>query len=115
MRRGFFCILSVLMTGCLGFLSSCAWNHGPSETVSGIKADAMDDPYGTDSYGLLEAMRNSGEVVVYLESGSSSGKDSDFSDYFSKYYNGTFVRRYCPSDDEMTLFLQDYYKIQWKI
>lgn len=109
MRRGFFCILSVLMTGCLGFLSSCAWNHGPSETVSGIKADAMDDPYGTDSDGLLEAMRNSGEVVVYLESGSSSGKDSDFSDYFSKYYNGTFVRRYCPSDDEMTLFLQDYY------
>ena len=30
--------------------------------------------------GLLEAMRNSGEVVVYLESGSSSGKDSDFSE-----------------------------------
>ncbi len=109
MRKVLSVLLTVLLAGCPFLASSCAPVTDDDGTASDIKADAMNDPYGTDSEGLMNALKNSGEVVVYWESNTFSDKDSDFLDYFNKYYGGTFVRRYCPSRDDMTVYLQDFY------
>lgn len=109
MKKVLSALLTVLLMGSLCLASSCSPVDENIGTSSDIKADAMKDPYGTDSEGLMEALKNSGEVVVYWESNTFSDKDNDFFDYFKKYYGGTFIRRYCPSKDDMTVYLRDFY------
>lgn len=109
MRRAINFLLTVLTVGCLCLAVSCSPVDEDNGVSSNIKADAMNDPYGAYSEEMMNALKNSGEVVVYWESNTFSDKDADFLDYFEKYYGGIFVRRYCPSNDDMTVFLQDFY------
>lgn len=109
MRKAISMLLTVLAVGSLCIATSCSPVDKGDDTSSDIKADAMNSPYGAYSEEMLNALKNSGEVTVYWESNTFSDKDADFIDYFEKYYGGKFVRRYCPSNDDMTIFLQDYY------
>lgn len=108
MKRAASCLLTALLTAGLCLATSCA-PVGDTVASSDIKADAMNEPYGSDSEELVDALKNSGEVEVYWDSNTFSDKDTDFLEYFSKYYSGSFVRKYCPNDDDMTVFLADFY------
>ncbi len=87
---------------------SCGTKSTSNATSGMIKADAMDSPYGNNvSDSLEKVLKNSGEVVVYSVGEQLSERDTDFVEYFEKYYNGEVVFEYCPSEDMLSKIITD--------
>lgn len=85
---------------------SCS-EPAPRSDPDAIKADAMDDPYGVATEGETAVLQSSGEVVLYWDTADRSERERDFEEYFSKYFGGTVVYRFCPLDDDAATLIAD--------
>lgn len=86
----------------------CSCGTSQNATSGMIKADAMDSPYGNNvSASLEQVLKSTGNVMVYSVSEQLSKRDTDFVEYFEKYYNGMVQFEYCPSEDMLSKIITD--------